>query len=197
MSRRSFQNTRSFHSFQDPRDLHDTRNSTNLKKLREMRHRVYNVECMGSADSSAESIPASRGDVSAVWASAMGTDLGSLPLSKEHGDQGFDEMQSTTRSLRLDVLAGFESFIQGLDNQPQAYGLDEFIQGAADAFKVGSTCWGQKYWGYSVLHSACKNIGGYSACKKRVTIVQWMFSACMPFSPGYISRRASRELLPH
>ena len=90
---------------------------------------------MGSADSSAESLPATRADGSAVWASAMGIDPSSL---EEHGDQGLsDEMQFKMRSSRLDALAGFESFIQDLDDQPQAYGLEEFIRGAANAFQVG------------------------------------------------------------
>lgn len=36
----------------------------------------------------------------------------------------------------MESLANFKSFMQGLDQQPGAYSLDEFIKGAANAIQV-------------------------------------------------------------
>ena len=47
-----------------------------------------------------------------------------------------DDVMSPATMSRLEALASFKSFMQGLDNQPQAYSLDEFIRGAANAIKV-------------------------------------------------------------
>ena len=62
---------------------------------------------------------------------------------REYGEDDDDRdsgegggVMSASMVARIEALAGFKSFMQGLDNQPQAYSLDEFIRGAANAIKV-------------------------------------------------------------
>ena len=56
--------------------------------------------------------------------------------SMDDGDDEEDDVMSPAMMMRLEALASFKSFMQGLDSQPQAYSLDEFIRGAANAIKV-------------------------------------------------------------
>ena len=57
---------------------------------------------------------------------------------RDNGEDG--GLMSASMVARIEALAGFKSFMQGLDNQPQAYSLDEFIRGAANAIKVRMLC---------------------------------------------------------
>ena len=47
-----------------------------------------------------------------------------------------DEQVDDLGDLRMEALADFRTFMFGLDEQPGAYSLDEFVKGSASAMRV-------------------------------------------------------------
>ena len=141
--RKSFQDPRRM-SFQDPRQmsLQDPRRMSfqDLRRSsRDFRHEHSGVGLSTNGSGSFDGghrLPNRRGN-SANWGNAASAAPGTLPSFDEHAeDDGCDGLLYVMRAARLEALASFKSYMQGLDSQSQAYSLNEFIQGAATAFKV-------------------------------------------------------------